>query len=73
MKVKVFYNDGTIKRYVNVSMVFDNPYMKTYDIHFRSTLSDADLSNKMVAVPVSEIAVIQIKPDSNYIGGKNEY
>ena len=63
MEVTLFMNDGSVRQFHNVNMVFDNQYMKTYDIHFRGIYEDTDLNNKMNAIYKHEVAQIKITSD----------
>ena len=61
MDVTVFYNNAIVRSFTNVNMVFDNAYMKTYDIHFKGIYEDTDSANRMCAVKKEEVARITIK------------
>jgi hypothetical protein len=63
MNVTVFMNDSSVKQFSNVNMVFDNQYMKTYDIHFKGVYENTDLTNKMNAILKEEVAQIKITSD----------
>lgn len=62
MDITIYYNNGNVREFTNINLVYDNLHTKTFDLHYR--LEGAVLEEdreRMCAIDKTNVARIHIK------------